>query len=54
MTIKLSPEGRKAWRVRWQEGDHWRSRAFATEREAVAFDAEVQRRRALRDEAGKA
>jgi integrase len=36
-----------AWRVRWQEGDRWRSRTFATKRDAVIFDGELRRRRRL-------
>lgn len=37
----------KAWRVRWQDGDRWRSRTFDTKRDASALDGEITRRRRL-------
>lgn len=37
----------KAWRVRWKEGDRWRSRTFDAKRDALLFDAELRRRRRL-------
>jgi len=36
-----------AWRVRWQEGDRWRSRSFEHKRDALLFDSELRRRRRL-------
>jgi len=42
----------KAWRVRWQEGDRWRSRTFDTKRDAVLFDGDLHRRRRLGSLAG--
>lgn len=35
------------WRVRWQEGDRWRSRTFDVKRDALLFDAELRRLRRL-------
>jgi integrase len=40
---------RQAWRVRWQEGEAWRSRTFASKGDATAFEAELVRRRRLGD-----
>ncbi|MGI8712386.1 MAG: tyrosine-type recombinase/integrase [Solirubrobacteraceae bacterium] len=37
----------KSWRVRWQDGNRWRSRTFDTKRDAVALDGEITRRRRL-------
>jgi hypothetical protein len=37
----------KNWRVRWQEGDRWRSRTFERKRDALLFDAELRRKRRL-------
>ena len=37
------------WRVRWQEGDRWRSRTFDRKADARDFDAELRRRRRLGD-----
>ena len=37
----------KSWRVRWQEGDRWRSRTFELKRDALLFDAELRRKRRL-------
>ena len=37
----------KAWRVRWQDGDRWRSRTFDTKRDPSALDGEITRRRRL-------
>jgi hypothetical protein len=34
-----------AWRVRWQEGDRWRSHTFDLKRDALLFDGELRRRR---------
>jgi integrase len=36
-----------AWRVRWQEGERWRSRTFDLKRDALLFDGELRRRRRL-------
>ncbi len=36
-----------AWRVRWQDGDRWRSRTFELKRDALLFDSELRRRRRL-------
>jgi integrase len=36
-----------AWRVRWQEGDRWRSRTFDFKSDALWFDGELRRRRRL-------
>jgi integrase len=43
------PNGSKtvAWRVRWQEGQRWRSRTFDQKRDAVLFDADIRRHRRL-------
>jgi hypothetical protein len=41
------PDGSTAWRVRWQEGDRWRSRTFDLKRDALLFDGELRRRRRL-------
>jgi len=38
---------RQAYRVRWQEGDRWRSRTFVRSKDADAFDSDLVRRRAL-------
>ena len=35
------------WRVRWQEGDRWRSRTFSTKRDALLFDGDLRRKRRL-------
>lgn len=37
----------KAWRVRWKEGNQWRSRTFELKRDAQLFDGELLRRRRL-------
>jgi integrase len=37
----------QAWRVRWQEGDRWRSATFGRKRDADALDNEIRRRRRL-------
>jgi hypothetical protein len=37
----------KSWRVRWQEGDRWRSRTFQRKGDALLFDGELRRRRRL-------
>ncbi len=39
----------KSWRVRWQEGEQWRSRSFDRKGDAVLFDGELRRRRRLGD-----
>jgi integrase len=39
--------GSVAWRVRWQEGDRWRSRTFDLKRDAMLFDGDLRRRRRL-------
>lgn len=36
-----------AWRVRWQDGDRWRSRTFEHKRDALLFDGDLRRRRRL-------
>ena len=36
-----------AWRVRWQDGERWRSRTFEHKRDALLFDGELRRRRRL-------
>ena len=41
------PDGSTAWRVRWQEGERWRSRTFDLKRDALLFDGELRRRRRL-------
>ena len=41
------PDGSVAWRVRWQEGERWRSRTFDLKRDALLFDGELRRRRRL-------
>ena len=38
---------RQAWRVRWQDGDRWRSKTFPRKADADAFDAELVGRRRL-------
>ena len=35
------------WRVRWQEGERWRSRTFDRKRDADVFDGDLRRRRRL-------
>jgi integrase len=40
---------RKAWRVRWKEGERWRSRTFKRKSDALLFDGELRRRRRLGD-----
>ena len=37
----------KAYRVRWKEGDSWRSRTFDRKSDANVFDAELRRLRRL-------
>jgi integrase len=37
----------KSWRVRWEEGDRWRSRTFDRKSDAVLFDGELRRKRRL-------
>jgi integrase len=37
----------KSWRVRWREGDRWRSRTFDRKADALLFDAELRRKRRL-------
>lgn len=36
-----------SWRVRWQDGDRWRSRTFDLKRDALMFDSELRRHRRL-------
>ena len=36
-----------SWRVRWQEGELWRSRTFDRKRDADVFDGDLRRRRRL-------
>jgi integrase len=36
-----------SWRVRWEEGDCWRSRTFDRKSDAQLFDGELRRRRRL-------
>jgi integrase len=36
-----------SWRVRWQDGDRWRSRTFDRKADALLFDGELRRRRRL-------
>ncbi|MCL2419568.1 MAG: site-specific integrase [Conexibacteraceae bacterium] len=36
-----------SWRVRWQEGEAWRSRTFDRKRDADVFDGDLRRRRRL-------
>ena len=36
-----------SWRVRWEEGERWRSRTFDLKRDADLFDGELRRRRRL-------
>jgi hypothetical protein len=38
---------RQAWRVRWQDGDRWRSKTFARKADADSYDAELVSRRRL-------
>lgn len=38
---------RQAWRVRWQDGDRWRSKTFAKKADADTFDADLVSRRRL-------
>ena len=45
MSVQKRSKG--AWRVRWKEGDRWRSRTFTTKKDADLFDGEVLRRRRL-------
>jgi integrase len=39
----------KVWRVRWEDGDHWRSRTFDRKSDAVLFNGELRRKRRLGD-----
>jgi hypothetical protein len=41
------PDGTLAWRVRWREGERWRSRTFDLKADALDFDAQVRRLRRL-------
>jgi integrase len=41
------PNGRFAWRVRWREGERWRSRTFDLKADALDFDAQLRRIRRL-------
>ncbi len=36
-----------SWRVRWTEGDRWRSRTFDRKADALVFDGDLHRRRRL-------
>ncbi len=45
--IDATGKRRQAWRVRWQDGDRWRSRTFAKKADADAYDAELVGRRRL-------
>jgi len=45
--VSVQKRSAGAWRVRWQVGNRWESRTFATKKDADAFDAEVKRRRRL-------
>jgi integrase len=45
--VSVQKRGPRAWRVRWTEGDRWRSRTFELKRDADAFDADLRRRRRL-------
>jgi hypothetical protein len=36
-----------SWRVRWQDGDRWRSKTFALKGDADDFDRDVKRRQRL-------
>ena len=38
-------DGQVAWRVRWRQGTHNRSKVLGRKRDAEAFDAEIRRRR---------
>ncbi|MCW2999161.1 MAG: site-specific integrase [Solirubrobacterales bacterium] len=44
---KTTPSGERRYVVRWREGARNRSRAFRRKKDAVAYDAEVTRRRQL-------
>jgi integrase len=45
--IDAAGRRRKAYRVRWQEGQTWRSRTFARDADAKAFNAELVRLKRL-------
>jgi integrase len=45
--MSVQKRGPHAWRVRWQEGERWRSRTFERKADAALFDADLRRRRRL-------
>jgi len=45
MSVQKRSKG--AWRVRWKEGDRWRSRTFTTQKDAKQLDAKILRLRRL-------
>lgn len=46
-TKRADGKTRTSWRVRWQDGDRWRSRTFDLKRDADLFDGDLRRRRQL-------
>jgi integrase len=45
--LRRRSDGRPCWNVRWREGGRNRGRIFDTRKDALAWDAEVRRRRRL-------
>lgn len=45
--IDSAGKKRQAWRVRWQDGDRWRSKTFAKKADADTFDADLVGKRRL-------
>jgi hypothetical protein len=41
------PNGALAWRVRWREGERWRSRTFDLRGDGLDFDPQLRRLRGL-------
>jgi len=48
-TVTKQGKSVTSWRVRWQEGDRWRSRTFDLKRNADLFDGQLRRLRQLGD-----
>ena len=47
VTVDKRGKRSTSWRVRWQEGDRWRSRTFDGKGDARDFDADLRRKRRL-------
>ena len=48
MSIERYRRGAEGWSVRWRENGHSRSRLFRSRQDAVRFESELKRRKALR------